>query len=242
MIGINGLHLLKMDPIDIVQNAGEIGTQIEVQREFSIVFWILILFNLLAIAITRTRNAEHFRFLFITAIFNRQLQQNTQEHLRLNEIGPILLNIAYINCLSIIAFDLISSPNQWFTLLFVTILSVAALIKLGTINFIGFVAKSNRGTYEHTLNHFIFFQLGAIILTPILIFTHFLSDQMGEVVGFILLGIIALLIFIRELQSFVRAFRSGVSTLYIILYLCTLELLPLVLIIKVFVSNYQGLT
>lgn len=230
-----------MDPIEIVQNAGEIGTQVEIQREFPFIFWILILFNLLAIAITRTRNPEHFRFLFVTAIFNRQLQQNAQEHLRLGEIGPILLNIAYINCLSIIAVDLISSSSQWFTLLILAILCGVALLKLGIIRMIGFVTKSGRGTNEHTLNHFVFFQIGAIVLTPILIFTRFLSAGTGEAIGFLLLGTISLLIFMRELQSFVRASRAGVSSLYIILYLCTLELLPLILIIKVFVSNYEGL-
>ncbi len=228
-----------MDSFEIFQQAAELINPKEIERHVSYIFWSLIVLNLIAFALVRSRNPTYFKTIFTTAIFNRQLIQNTQEHIKLFDLGGVLLTLAYFNCFAILASDLISFNSDWITIVVLGIICAAILIKFIIIKIISYLAKTTDGTHEHILNHLVFFQLAAIVITPALIFTHFLPTEISEIVHLCLMGIILLLVFIREIQSFVRAIRIRVSFLYIILYLCTLELLPLILIIKLFVSSDQ---
>lgn len=223
----------------IVNYVDTIGNAIPIKDTFNFVFWILMSINLIIIAAVRTIHPAYIRVLFDTALHNRQLINNLREELNFSRMTSILLNLTYFNALAIIIWIAIKESNEYLMILLTFVLIGAAIFKLIFIRLIGVFANTKIGLQEHLLNHFIFFQVGGIILTPILIFTHYLPAHYVNLTLIIAASIIALLFVVREMQSFIRAVQYKISIIYIILYLCTLELMPLLVGVRVFILNSE---
>ena len=103
------------------------------------------------------------------------------------------------------------------------------------IRLLGFIFESRDGLSEHWMNHLIYFQLVAVILTPVLALTHFLAQSVQGALFYGFAFFLVTAILVREAQSIIRALRQRVSIVYIILYLCALELIPLIVLIRVLV-------
>lgn len=226
-----------MEPHELINSATDLGNTIEVDRSFNIIFWILILVNLICLSASKSLNSSYLKSLFTTGIFNRQLLQNFQEELRLFSLSSFLLTLAYLNCLALILSMYFLQGVASESLMILGGVAVVLLLKFGVMWLTGFFAQSTAGIYEHFLNHLVYMQIAGIILTPLLIFTFYLPPGYRSIAIAVLAIITLLFLFIRELYSLARAVRSRISLLYIILYLCTLELLPLVLVIRAFVSE-----
>ena len=225
-----------MEEFNWFNTTQEIGDTEVIDHNFGLVFWSLIVVNLICIAIVRTSSPTYLRTLFVTGIFNRQLLQNTQEDLRLFGPSAFLLNLVYLNCLAIVASFFIPGGISSYTFLLIGIASATVILKFGVMKLVMYLSKTREGVFEHHLNHLVYFQIAGIILTPLLIFTYYLPEDYSGLIALSLAILVAFFIFIREIQSLARAIRSRIAVLYIILYLCTLEILPLVLIIRLFVN------
>ena len=125
-----------MNDIEFIQNTNTTGVEQLIQSPFDWVFWLLMTFNIFAIAYIRTANAGYFTILFRTGIYNRQLYQNTQEDLRLGGAGSVLLTISYFNCVAIVASSFVSTSNKqhWLPLIIVAVAAVMVLLKLSLIH------------------------------------------------------------------------------------------------------------
>lgn len=201
--------------------------------------WSLMLANIMLFAFVRTVNPGYMRVLFNTAINNRQLVNNIREDLNLMRLSAILLNLTYFNTLAIILWKASESKANLFILIIGAFLLVVALLKLFVIRLLAFFLNSKSALQEHILNHFIYFQIAGIILTPFLIFTNYVPERYVNLTLTILLSIVGLFLVLREFQSLIRALQYKISIFYIILYLCTLELLPLAVGIRVFILNSE---
>jgi hypothetical protein len=109
------------------------------------------------------------------------------------------------------------------------------IIKITLIRLTGFIFKNPDTASEYIQNIFIFNLFGGIILLPLLLMIGFGSARAFLYAAF---GIMALLMILR----FIRGFFIGLSDhkfslFHLFLYLCTLEILP-VLIIAKFADKY----
>ncbi len=199
------------------------------------------LFNLIAIALVRTLNPSYLKVLLHTALHNRQLVNNLREDLNLTRFSSILLNFTFFSSIAVIVWIATESTHIIDTLFIALFLLLISLVKLIVIALTSLLTNTKLGIQEHLLNHFIFYQIGGVILTPILIFTHYVPESYHQLLLTILFSIIGLFIVVREFQSLVRALQYKISIFYIILYLCTLELLPLMVGIRVFILNSEVL-
>lgn len=234
-------YFCHVNTFDIINASEEINQAIPIAETFNPFFWILMGFNLLCIAFIRTINPGYLRVLFDTALNNRHLLNNIRDDLNLRRASSILLNLTYFNCIAaIISFPGHNFP-QYIILIFSGVFFISALIKLFAMQLISITANARNGIMEHTLNHLIFFQVAGVILTPLIIFTHYVSEDYANIVFLALSGLAVLFILVREFQSIIRAIQSKVSIFYIILYLCTLELLPLIVGIRVLILNNEVL-
>lgn len=87
------------------------------------------------------------------------------------------------------------------------------------------------------LNLLIFLQLGGVLLSLSLLiwafnpgFSTYFSSLFLVIIGFILV--------FRVFRGIIEAFQQGISLYYIILYFCTLEILPYYLLLQVFRMNF----
>lgn len=206
---------------------------------FNLVFWVLMGFNLVVFAFVRTLMPGYIPALFDTALHNRQLINNLREELNFKRIPSILLNLTYFHTIGILIWLAVEQKNEMAIVTFSLFALGLAIIKLIIIRFTSFVTNVQFGLQEHLLNHLIFFQVGGIILTPILIFTHYIPANYVNLLLIVLAVIIALLIVLRELQSLIRAIQYNISIFYIILYLCTLELLPILIGIRLILRDSE---
>ena len=231
-----------MNEVSINSTSGNFGETTFLPDSFEWSFWLFMLLNLICFAIVKSAQNGYFQSLFRTAVINRQLLQNTQEDLKLTKYYSYLLTFTYFSSFSCILSHLITedSYSEYAIPIFGVLVGII-LLKWLVIWMISFVSKTSSGTTEHILNHAIFFQLGGLILTPILIITHFIAEPYQWAISLGLVVIIGLLILIREIQSLLRALKARIPALYIILYLCTLEMLPVGLVIAVIANNFKGL-
>ncbi|MCH2234814.1 MAG: DUF4271 domain-containing protein [Crocinitomicaceae bacterium] len=211
-----------------------IGTTIS--DNSSILFWGLLIFNLIIYAIVLTNNREYFRTLFSTVVFNRYLLYNSQEVMKMENIRSRLLSFTYFTSLAACALRFISGDDLSIVLAALVLLG-GTLLKFSVMWGLGFISKTKDGIIEHQLNHQIYFQTSSLLLSVVLIFTFALDNEQSFIVLWVILGILILGLVIREIQSLIRAVTAKVSVLYIILYLCTLEIVPLLVILRVFTSN-----
>jgi hypothetical protein len=230
-----------LDQVEIISSVSELGNESFISRHLDLVFWILMSINLLAIAIAKTTNQSYIKVLFSTAILNRQLLQKTQEELKLGSTSSILLTLTYFNAIAVLATYIAFDGHGVVALILGGIFILGVLIKWLFMWFVSFLSENRGGIAEHGMNHLIYYQVGGIILTPILIISHFFPANLYGIIVVSSIVIVGILILLREIQSLGRAFKARISVLYIILYLCTLEILPLVLLIYAFVNDFNGL-
>jgi|GEM_PF-2053216 len=219
---------------ELVQNFGE-GDPIN--HTFNYVFWFMMAFNLIAIAFSKTLNRGYLATLFKAALSNRQLMNNVREDIDIWKATSILLNLAYFHCIAIIIWMAIGLKEGLYIFYIALILIGISIVKLFVIRIISFITQGSNGTLEHLHNHFVFYQLGGVILTPILIFTHYVPVSYVTIVLIIIASISGFLLLVREFQSLTQAFQYKISIFYIILYLCTLEIMPLLVGLRVFILN-----
>lgn len=224
-----------MEFIEYIQSTSQIGSEQNLNQRFEWIFWSLMLFNFIALAYVRTAYPGYITVLVRTGIYNRQLYQNVQEDLRLNSAGSIFLTLGYLNCFVLLARTFIpSSPDSIIWILLLTA-GLVLLLKFSIIRFLGFLTQTREGLTEHWINHLIYFQIITLVLTPFLCITHFAPQTVQPIISLSIGLFVVLMILTREIQSFMRAIRQRIPIVYIILYLCTLELIPLVVLIKVLV-------
>jgi len=120
--------------------------------------------------------------------------------------------------------------NSFFIIL-ISVIGIS-LLKLTVIYLIDILFKRNN--HFHITLHIQFYKLQGIILLLLYILTYFFDNQTLTTTYLFILIFTIILIIIREIKSLFTALNNRISLLYLILYLCTLELLPIALIIKFF--------
>ena len=110
------------------------------------------------------------------------------------------------------------------------------ILKIGLIRFLSFIFRTRQTSREYILNILIFNILTGIFLLPLLVFAVYLKC----VVFLWICMIIFALFFIFRL---IRGFLIGISItkfsyVFLFVYLCSLEMLPLVVLMKLVLKYY----
>jgi hypothetical protein len=127
---------------------------------------------------------------------------------------------------------------------FLTIVGVILLVyfvKIISTRILGNVFQVKEATSEYVYNILLFNKTIGLLLFPIcllLAFAHQIPSEFLIWPGIVLICLILIYRFLRVIL--IGAANSSISFFYIILYLCTLELIPFVVIFKVFVGTFQS--
>ncbi len=111
------------------------------------------------------------------------------------------------------------------------------LFKQLVTKFIGNVFKNNSATYVYLLNVFIFNIFMGLILLPLVIFMVYSKGPINSFTTNLSIGLVVVLYVIRYIRSvFIGVSFSKFSHIYLFLYLCTLEILPVLILIKIIIG------
>jgi len=120
-------------------------------------------------------------------------------------------------------------------IIFSLLITLIYFIKIGSIRILGFLFQQKKVVDEYVHNLKLFNITIGIILLPIVICIPFLNAYIVDESHLIQAGFaIYIIIFIFKLiRGFFVSYRQSVSVFYILLYLCTLEILPLALLLRI---------
>lgn len=117
---------------------------------------------------------------------------------------------------------------------FLMCLSIIYVFKFIFYAFLGYIFKAPKTIFEYVHNLFLFHKIYGILLIPITVCIPFCNDKFARlliVLGIILFAISFLFRLFRGVQI---SIKINFSFFYLILYLCTVEILPILILGKFF--------
>lgn len=132
-------------------------------------------------------------------------------------------------------FDIIFSQS----LLISLFVFLFFIFKLVLINIIGWVFQTSRETFEYLTNYMIFSIVAGVFLFPSVFFLIYSSPFISEILVYIIMIILAIIFAYRTIRGLLIGLSSErYSLYYLFLYLCTVEILPLCISVKLLINFY----
>ncbi|MCX6252431.1 MAG: DUF4271 domain-containing protein [Bacteroidetes bacterium] len=211
--------------------------------------WILILFLLcfLLLAWIQVFNAKRFRQILQAPFSKRFHNQMIRDGNLFNERISIALGIIYFITAGLMIYqaDMLlpdhfpkNIEGIYLYLLIIFCLLIFWLLKISIIRILETIFKTYHASSDYMLNILLMNVLSGLLLLPLLILVIYLKS------GF-LLYICLILFSILFVFRLVRGFTIGMSYskfsyLLLFVYLCTLEILPLIILAKLTLTYYHS--
>jgi len=223
------------------------GSAVEpILREIPTLFrpWMIFVFlgSLSALAYIRLVYPRRFNLLAKTAFRLQILRQVMREELLFSHRASLVFFAHFIVMTSVIVYgalvhyDVVSMTKSGLGVFSAILLFILA-IYLVKFTFLGFLmwAFEDQGLIrEYRFEVFSINKILGIIYLPVAILTVTQNINQVEMILTVSAVIFLLSVIWRIYQGLVMSFSYAVSPVYIILYLCTLEILPFVLFISLF--------
>lgn len=207
--------------------------------------WILgiIVFCFVLFAISRVAYPRRLGQIFKAFISPRSVNQLSREGNISNEGLSFMLSGVFFISLAVFIFECITLfiPSFFYGkanyLIFCYILFGSLLfyiIKKQIIRIIGYIFQTKQETRDYLLNTLVFNMIAGIYIMPVSFLIFYLPVEWSHglmIFSFVFLGI---LILYRIIRSFLIGITlSKFSVFYLFLYLCIVEILPILIILKI---------
>ena len=150
------------------------------------------------------------------------------------------LNLIFVLNLSIFIYLFtgylsVNLPLTDFKLIVTLIFSITIIysIKYLVVKTVGFVFSSDTIAAEYISNIWLYNKLLGISLFPIIITLPYINPSMKMPLAYIGITVVFIFFIFRIIRSFQIVFKIKLSIIYWILYLCTLEILPVFVLSKI---------
>lgn len=151
----------------------------------------------------------------------------------------LFLSLNYLICASLFIYSFFPLPGLKSTfnnyLLLVLGIVFIYVVKYLFAKILFFIFNDASISLEYIFNVSLFNNLLGVFLIPTLSFMYFSSINTVLIIKYLALPTVAILFILRMVRLFVLGGNKGVSYLYIFLYICTLEILPLVVLYRFFI-------
>jgi hypothetical protein len=180
--------------------------------------------------------------IFKAAIARRYMNQLVRDGDLFGERITLGLMLIFLTTFTTIIFQYIQFQSgvqlKYSEVTFIAIMGglfIFGLLKTALINFLGHIFKTETFASEYNLTGLIYLETSGLILLPIALAAVFRDPVFFSDIGLII-------IVLSMLLNLFRGFVIGLSNtkfsfLYLILYLCALEILPLAVVVKIFILH-----
>lgn len=194
---------------------------------------ILILISKIKISFPRLTPSvlqSYFRLSETNKLYKSKNKRNTVCYTYMNILSTITLSVFIFELGMYYSFFKGTSPKL---LMFITgVLLIFISFKIFLAKILGFIFRSNDSAREYSFNLLLICKTLGIVLIPFVLsipFVNFSSISYFLTLGVSIVGISYILVILRGIKIL---FTKHVSFLYMILYLCALEMVPLVIAYK----------
>lgn len=204
----------------------------------------LLILSVAIVGVIRMTNNKYLRELFSSVLFGqyaRKIQKTTNVR---NQKAAFVLNALFLFNASIFIYQFVSyykinTPvNQ--SLLLIP-LSMGIVFSFGLIKgmlylFVGFVFGSEKETRDYLFFSVLHNKIFALIILPVILVVPYIERQMLPILFNIGFGSFILLYFMQLFRGITIILKNTASLFYLFLYLCALEILPLIIMYSILIS------
>jgi hypothetical protein len=151
--------------------------------------------------------------------------------LRLDFIFHLILPLSVFQIARYYKVDLPGYPAILFFLALLLIINGYLFIKILLFQLGGSIVMLKIQTEESVFNIRLYYKALGLLLLPV-VTIHGLSVESNFITIWVMAGLILIMYVLALIRSIYVGIRKDVSIFYLILYLCTLEILPLLLVFK----------
>lgn len=207
----------------------------------------ILLFSVFILALIRFVYYKKLRIVLLAPFSSRHMSLLLREGESFSPPMRIYLTLNYLITFSLALYLLIKEmlPQGLFIAGFIQFMAIFILTlglfntKLGIIRFLGWLFKTPGLSFQYRLNIRLFTIIQGIILIPLAAGAALMPGS-NNVYFLIVAGVLVLLL---NVYKFIRGFVVGFQDLrfagvYIFVYLCTLEILPLLIVVKILKTHH----
>jgi hypothetical protein len=202
---------------------------------------------LLLLAFIRSVFPRYFKNLFVLFFQTSLRQKQTRDQLLQDNLGSVFVNLLFIVSTSIYG-ALIIRHREWLDYPFwhviffgAGLLSIVYFGKFLFLQFAGWVFNSREAAMNYTFTVFLVNKVLGISLVPFLFLMAFSASSLREVAFTVSIGLTGLLLLYRYVVSFTNIRNTlKVNALHFFLYLCAVEILPLLVLYKLMADYISG--
>lgn len=217
---------------EIVGPGNEIPATLSLRSEnAAIVATTLLAASFFVIALARISSRQMMYGMFRAVYKNKQLDKIVQEEYPLNNLSSFFLLINYVISATAMIFLCLparSEINPWLVPALMTIPFLTIFLPWFALTFTGLITGEKSMVWESKVNTVLFAHFAGLVYSLILLIWAF-NMQWSSIFVRVFIAVSAAIWFYRFLRGFIFAFGKGAPWYYIILYFCTLEILPFVL-------------
>lgn len=205
---------------------------------------IVLLFSILLVASAKGFSQNRFKNI-LKSVFSTQA---TYEIVRGEKIffnrTNLLLNLVYLFTSSLFIYQILTTKNLVENSKIELVNYIVVVLWIGLFYVVKLIGNSILNIFfdtkeismEYVYNTSLFNNVIGVILLPILFLNNFTNLQNSIFYQKFSLGLIFIVLLFRTMRYIKLGLKKNISVLHIILYLCTLEILPLIVIIKFFIG------
>lgn len=215
------------------------------QREYWVA--IILVFCLAILVYLKTTNGKRLRQIFQAFLQSSAVGQLLREEYALTNRVSVMLMSTYFLIFPLfltkvfLYYGLTMNQETAFGLYLVllSIVFVLFILRVFFLNVLGVIFEKSDTASSYIFTMLLFSKNLALILFPVVLAMSYAKNLKIEWIlwtGFILFAIVLLYRILRTSALILHG--RGISILYLFLYLCTLEILPFIVLIKVFRMNF----
>lgn len=228
--------------------------EIEPIKRISTVDWIFIPILLMAVIVAylKVRETAALRYVF-TSFFNFSIVASSRDEKKTNTKATIFLTTNSIVGVSVLIYLMnleapVSISMEILLIYGVGIFLSWFILKRALMSFIGFITETNLVFLDAKKIGLYYYQILGVLLLPGLVFGLLLPTNLlvlndeipyyfSNIGLFYCLFIVSIMYIIKLLQAIRQSKGLKISWYYIIFYLCTLEILPLIVLYALLVGD-----
>jgi len=177
---------------------------------------------------------------------NRYSNQLSREELAIGNRVSVFLSIFFISTLTLFICRLLpflgfhlfvfGSANIGILAIVLALLITATYcIKFAVIMIAGTIFQLQREANDYIMTIFLFCNTLGLFMFPLVLCLTFVKQVPPAVFIYAGLGIITIFLSVRIIKGIILGLNSsGISKIYLFMYLCTLEILPFIIMVKLF--------
>jgi hypothetical protein len=203
----------------------------------SILFFAYLLFVWLY-AINRKRLNQVIKAFYV----NRYANQLAREEVSIGNRVTIFLSTLFVLTFALFVsqvanyYGFFIGDNQFILFIKVALIIIAAYgLKMLSVRIFGFIFQTQKEANDYAMTVFLFCNTLGLFMLPVVVCLAFVKQAPSELFiycGYIIFGSFLCIRLLRGLIIGLNSIR--ISKFYLFLYLCTLEILPFVIMVKLF--------